>query len=69
MSGAVDEQSQWKAEKIELIKQRGKLEAEREERARDNLAEAERIGEEIKKIHARIAELDKKIMASMLRVE
>ena len=60
MSGAVDEQSQWKAEKIELIKQRGKLEAEREERARDNLAEAERIGEEIKEIHAKIAELDKK---------
>jgi len=69
MTGAADDRSNWKEEKIELIKQREKLEAEREERARDNLGEAERIGEEIKKIHARIAELDKKILATALRVE
>jgi len=69
MPGEFVDKSNWKEEKIELIKEREKLEAEREERARDNLGEAERIGEEIKKIHAKIAELDKKIMASMLRVE
>jgi len=69
MTGAVSERENWKEEKIELIKERGKLEAEREERARENLGEAERIGEEIKKIHAQIAELDKKIMATMLKVE
>jgi len=69
MTGAADDRSNWKEEKIELIKQREKLEAEREKRARDNLGEAERIGEEIKKIHARIAELDKKILASMIKVE
>lgn len=69
MPGAFVDKSNWKEEKIELIKEREKLEAERAERARDNLGEAERIGEEIKKIHARIAELDKKIVASMLRVE
>jgi len=69
MTGAAGDSSDWKEEKIELIKQREKLEAEREKRARDNLGEAERIGEEIKKIHARIAELDKKILASMIKVE
>ncbi len=69
MTGAFVDQSRWKEEKIELIKQRGKLEAEREKQARGNLAEAERIGEEIKKLHARIAELDKKIMATLLKVE
>ena len=69
MAGAIDERIRLEEEKIELIKQREKLEAEREKRARDNLGEAERIGEEIKKIHARIAELDKKILASMIKVE
>jgi hypothetical protein len=69
MAGAIDERIKLEEEKLQLIKQREKLEAEREERARDNLAEAERIGEEIKQIHARIAELDKKLIATALRVE
>ncbi len=69
MAGAIDERIRLEEEKIELIKQREKLEAARETRARDNLAEAERIGEEIKEIHAKIAELDKKLLTTALRVE
>lgn len=69
MAGAINERIRLEEEKLELIKQRGKLEAEREERARDNLAEAERIGKEIKEIHAKIAELDKKLISVALRVE
>lgn len=69
MAGAIDERIRLEEEKIELIKQREKLEAERETRARDNLAEAERIGEEITEIHAKIAQLDKKLLSTALRVE
>ena len=69
MSGAFVDQSRWKEEKIELIKQRDKLEEARRQLDKSNLAEDERIGKEIKKLHARIAELDKKIMATLLKVE
>lgn len=69
MAGAIDERIKLEEEKLQLIKQREKLEVERETRARDNLAEAERIGEEIKEIHAKIAELDKKLITTALKVE
>ena len=52
-----------KEEKIELIMKRDKLEEERAKRGRDNLEEDERIAKEIKELHARIEEINKKLIS------
>jgi hypothetical protein len=58
-----------KEEKIELIMKRDKLEEERAKRGRDNLEEDERIAKEIKELHARIEEINKKLIEAESLIE
>jgi len=69
MSVAFDESRSLKEEKIELIIKRDKLEEERLKRGRDNVEEDERIAKEIKEIHARIEEINKKLITPEALIE
>ena len=56
-------------EKIELIMKKDKLEEGRAKLDKTNVAEDERIGKEIKEIHAKIGEINKKIKDSVSLIE
>ena len=56
-------------EKLELIVKRDKLEEERSKLGKANPAEDERIAKEIKEIHAKIEETNKKLRDALLGVE
>jgi hypothetical protein len=69
MAGAVDERRRLEEEKLQLVMQRDKLEEARKQLDKSNLAEDERIGKEIKEIHAKIEALNQKLKVTALRVE